>query len=104
MKGEIMTVELFAILLVICSIITPLTVEGIKSFKTNIPNNVLALFASIPIGAVACVIAYETQHIPYSLLNVLYIVAFILANWLGSMYGYDKAIQTIKQISNIKGE
>lgn len=99
-----MTVELFAVLLIICSLITPLVVEGLKTFKTSIPNNVLALIASCPIGTIACIIAYETQHIPYSLLNVMYILAFVLANWLGSMYGYDKAIQTIKQISNIKGE
>lgn len=99
-----MTVELFIVLLVICSLITPWVVEGIKTFKLGIPNNIIALFVSCFVGPVACLIGYTTLNIPINLLNCLYIIAFVLANWLGSMFGYDKAIQTIKQISNIKGE
>lgn len=98
-----MTVELFIVLLVVCSFVTPLVVEGVKSFKLDIPNNIVALFVSCIVGPLACLISYTTLHIPIDLLNCLYIVAFIIANWLGSMFGYDKAIQTIKQISNIKG-
>lgn len=93
-----MTVELFITLLTISSIITSLVIEALKRYKLNVATNILALFVSVLIGMFTCFVAYVELRIPFSLLNCLYILAFVLANWLAAMNGYDKVMQTIKQI------
>lgn len=97
-----MTLELFVILLTICSVITSLLTEGLKKFldsmKVTYASNMLVLVVAVIVGFGASVLAYIKMDIPFSALNI--IMAFLLAcgNWLGAMVGYDKVMQAIKQI------
>ena len=93
-----MTVELFMTLLTICAICSSLITEALK--KTNVfkSNNILALIVSVLTGAFAVVFTYIKLGISFSTLNIMYMVAFVVANFVSCTVGYDKVVQTIKQI------
>lgn len=92
-----MRIELFIPLLTICAAITSLVVEAFKSTNWFKSYNLLALVVSLLVGGFTCVAAYCNLHIPFDFLNILYIIAFSVINWLCSTLGYDKVMQTIKQ-------
>lgn len=97
-----MTIETFLLLLTSLSIITGLVTEGVKKFldTSNIKytSNILVLIISVFVGGIGIVMYYLSKDITWTYMNIIYIFLMIIANWLGAMIGYDKVIQTIKQL------
>lgn len=94
--------------LLIVSVVTNLTVEGIKKLldTTTIKysSNVLAAITSAIIACAICAIYLIMNDIAFSLKVGVEIVILMYLGFLTSTVGYDKVVQTIKQIQNIKEE
>lgn len=100
-----MTLHVFLIMLLACSIFTSLTVEAIKmmftdgeSRKANIIAAAVAIVLAIIIGfgyAVLFAVAVTVQY-------VIMIIALCFLSWLCAMLGYDKVVQAITQITEGK--
>lgn len=92
-----MDVNTFLTLLTIISVFTSLFTEAIKK-QISGANNVLAGIVAIVISVVACV-----GYVLYSgaIVNAQLVFTFVILmamGWLCAMLGYDKVMQTIKQI------
>lgn len=97
-----MTIEIFLMMLLACSILTTLTVEAIKkmftdgeSRKANIIAAVVAIILAIAIAVIYAIMAAITVNAQY----IVMIVALCFLSWLCAMVGYDKVIQAIAQIT-----
>ncbi len=94
--------------LLIVSVVTNLTVEGIKKLLDGInvkySSNVLAAVSSVIIACVVCVIYIIMNDIVFSLKVGVEIVILMYLGFLTSTVGYDKVVQMIKQIQSIKEE
>lgn len=98
-----MTIQFFIILLVALCAVSSLLTEAIKRFyenrKENPSANLIAGINAIVIGGFGSVMAYIWFNIPFTVSNIVAIIAMIFLVWIGSMVGYDKVIQLIKQIA-----
>ena len=98
-----MTVELFLILLGILAAVTSLITEGLKKFldslKVSYASNVLVLVVAVVVGGVGTAVFYMWNDFAWTSLNIICMFLMMVANWLCAMLGYDKVVQTIKQIS-----
>ena len=100
-----MTVTLFVILATICCAVSSLLTEGIKQWfknksEKNYSANLIALINAAVVGCGGTAIAYVLLGVPFILPNILCLVLMCGVVWLGSMIGYDKVIQLIKQITD----
>lgn len=100
-----MTLHVFLIMLLACSILTTLTVEGIKkmfldgeSRKANILAAVIAIIMAIAIGVLYAIINVIIVDVQF----VAIMVALCFLSWLCAMVGYDKVVQAIYQITGTK--
>ena len=103
MPISFMTTALLAV-----SLLTNLTVEGIKKLlegtnKTYSSNILAAVLSTIIAGAV-CVIYLIMNDVAFSLKIGVEVVILMYLGFLVSTVGYDKVIQTIKQIQTSKWE
>ena len=98
-----MTLELFIILLIIMSAASGLLTEATKKWfenkNSNPSANLIATIDGLVVGGGGAAAAYVWLGIAFTLPNILAIVAMALAVGVGSMIGYDKVIQLIKQLS-----
>ncbi len=94
--------------LLIVSVVTNLTVEGIKKLLDGInvkySSNVLAAVSSVIIACVVCVIYIIMNDVVFSMKIGVEIVILMYLGFLTSTVGYDKVVQMIKQIQSIKEE
>jgi len=101
-----MSISLFMIIFFICTVLTPLLTQAIKmifiNFKAAYVSNIIVLVTSLFVSVFVVVFVYLSQSIPFTLLNVFYIIFMFIANWLGSMIGYDKVRQAFTQIAENK--
>lgn len=97
-----MTVEIFASMLAGCALVTGLITEALKKTGLVKSNNILALIVSVVVSVLSLTFYFVATSTPFTGTNILVSIAFWMANWVGAMVGYDKVIQTIKQI--ISGE
>ncbi len=101
-----MTVTIFLIILAACAIVTSLFTEGIKKFLDGLgviyASNILVLIVAMIIGCGATALYYVNYQVPFNALNSVYLALMGITNWLGSMLGYDKVMQAIKQIKGIR--
>jgi hypothetical protein len=92
--------------LLIVSVVTNLTVEGIKKLldgtTVKYSSNVLAAVSSVIIACVVCVIYIIMNDVVFSSKVGVEIVILMYLGFLTSTVGYDKVGQMIKQIQNIK--
>ncbi len=92
--------------LLIVSVATNLTVEGVKKLLdgTNVKysSNVLAAILSVVIACAICVIYIIMNDIIFSVKIGVEIVILMYLGFLVSTVGYDKVVQMIKQIQSIK--
>jgi heme A synthase len=99
-----MTVETFLMLLTVCSVATGLVTEAVKKFLTSINvkyvSNVVVLVVSIFIGGGVVTVFYVLNEAIASNNQFIFTILMIVLNWLGSMIGYDKIIQTITQFKD----
>lgn len=94
--------------LLIVSLVTNLTVEGIKKLldgtTVKYSSNVLAAASSVVISCAVCIIYLIMNDVAFSLKIGVEIVILMYLSFLVSTVGYDKVIQMITQIQGVKGE
>lgn len=97
MPISFMTTALLAV-----SLLTNLTVEGIKKLlnETNAKysSNVLAAILSIILSGAVCAIYLIMNDIGFSVKIGVEIVVLMYLGFLVATVGYDKVIQTLKQL------
>lgn len=92
-----MSTEIFMTLLFMCSILTGLITEALKELTTGKANAVAGIIAVI-LGIAVYVSYIAVQHITVTLSIVIAGCALCLLSWLCAMLGYDKVIQSLKQL------
>lgn len=99
-----MTVTLFITILTIGAAVTALITEAIKKAYCNAGKNyspnVIALVDAIVVGCGGTAVTYMLLGIAWTINNVICLILMGVAVWMGAMLGFDKIIQTIKQITN----
>ena len=99
-----MTFDLFLILLTILSVVTSLLTEGIKKFldslKVTYAANIVVLCVSVVVAGIGTSVFYMWNNFEWTTLNIICIFLMVVANWLGSMLGYDKVMQALTQIKS----
>jgi len=97
-----MTIEIFLMMLLACSILTTLTVEAIKkmftdgeSRKANIVAAVVAIVLAVAITIIYAIMFTVTVNAQY----IVMIITLCYLSWLCAMVGYDKVVQAIAQIT-----
>lgn len=103
-----MNVELFLTMLFGISLLTSLVVEAIKKMfehsGTGSRPNVLAAIVSVVLSVV-CYWGYTIyMETAFTAQGAVFLLALVMASWLSAMLGYDKVIQTVKQIITKKEE
>ena len=97
-----MSIALFITLLTMFSVITSVCTEGCKKLldeaKVTYASNVLVFIIACIIGIGGTCIYYVLNHIEFNVINVVCAALMGLATSIGAMVGYDKVIQTIKQL------
>lgn len=94
--------------LVVVSLTTNLTVEAIKKIleekKVKYSSNVLAALLSIVIACAICGIYIVMTDTIFTIKIAIEVLILMYLAFLISTVGYDKVIQMIKQIQNVKGD
>ncbi len=101
-----MTLMVFSGLFVGCSLAAGLLTEAIKKWYENAGKeysaNAIALVNAIVVGGFGMAIAYILTGIPWTVNNIICLGLMIVAIWVGAMIGYDKVIQMLKQLADLK--
>lgn len=96
-----MNVALFVSIFVGGGLMTMLLTQSIKQFYYNRGSeaspNVIALINALVVGGGGTAFAYMLIGIPWSVNNILCLVAMVIMVWMGSMIGYSKIIETFQQ-------
>lgn len=94
--------------LLVVSVITNLTVEGIKKLldgtKIKYSSNLLAAILSVLIAGVVSVIYLIMTDTIFTAKIGVEIVVLMYLGFLTSTVGYDKVLQMLKQIQIVKGD
>lgn len=103
-----MPISFLTTALLIVSVITNLTVEGIKKLldgtKVEYSSNVLAAILSVLIACAVSVIYLIMTDTVFTMKIGVEIVVLMYLGFLISTVGYDKVIQMLKQIQSVKEE
>lgn len=103
-----MPISFLTTALLIVSVITNLTVEGIKKLldgtKVEYSSNVLAAVLSVLIACAVSVIYLIMTDTVFTMKIGVEIVVLMYLGFLISTVGYDKVIQMLKQIQSVKEE
>lgn len=101
-----MTLTLFMSLLVILAVAVSLFTEAVKKFLDNMKvkysSNVVVLIISIIVGIGGTALMYIFMGIAFTPPNIVCMVLMAVAVWVGAMVGYDKVLQLIEQVKNLK--
>lgn len=101
-----MTITLFVSILTIGAAVTGLLTEAIKKFYANAGKNysanVVAFVNAIVIGCGGTAVTYMLLNMPWTVNNIICMIIMGVCVWIGSMIGYDKIIQIVKQLQNNK--
>ena len=101
-----MTISMFLILLSVFSLIVGLIVQALKKLLDecgrHYSSNIVACVVAAIVGICGTAIYYSLAEIAFTATNIICMILMGLATAVGSMVGYDKVIQTIKQIA-LKG-
>lgn len=97
-----MTITMFASLVTIFSIITSLCTEVCKKIldemNVKYASNILVCIIAAAVGILGSLAYYILFSMDLNAANIVCALLLSLATAVGSMVGYDKVIQTIKQI------
>lgn len=97
-----MTFTLFCSLLIGLGAITTLFVEFVKSvldgYNKTYNNQTVALLSGAVIGIVGTVVAYVLMTIPFTPINIAFIVFESVAVIIGAQLGYDKVLSVLKDV------
>ncbi len=101
-----MPVTFLTTALLIVSLLTNLTVEAVKKLLDGMPirysSNVLAAILSVLISGGVCAVYQILSGLPFSSQTGMEMVLLMYLSFLVSTVGYDKVVQTIKQIQTFK--
>ena len=99
-----MTVALFVSILTFGAAASSLLTQAVKKWyenkKKDYNSNTIALIDAIVIGCGGTAAGYMLMGIPWSVNNIICMLGMVVCVWIGSMIGYDKVIQWIKQIND----
>ena len=99
-----MTVALFVTILTAGAAASSLLTQAVKKWyenqKKNYSSNVIALINAVVIGCGGTAVTYMLVGIPWSVNNIICLLIMGVCVWIGSMIGYDKVIQLIKQLGD----
>lgn len=96
MNSELIATGMF--LLLVCSSLTSLIVEGLKKVIEITKPNVAAGIVAIIIGGAVSTGWILLNHMALDAATILFTAALIVLSWLCAMVGYDKVIQTLQQL------
>lgn len=99
-----MSIHVFLFMLLICSTFTGLVVEGIKNMLSNRGKTFSSSNVTVAVVAVILALAVSICYaiwfgLQFTAQYIICIIVLCVLSWLCSMVGYDKVIQTIKQIT-----
>lgn len=101
-----MTSTLFMALLIVMALAVSLLTEAVKKFfegsEITYSSNMVVLIVSIIVGVGGTALAYVFLDIAFTPPNIVCMVLMAVAVWVGAMLGYDKVLQMIEQLKNIK--
>lgn len=96
-----MSVTLFVSIFVGGGLVTMLLTQSIKQFYYNRGSeaspNLIALINAIVVGGGGTAFTYMLMNLPWTVNNVLCLIAMAFMVWMGSMIGYSKILETIQQ-------
>ena len=97
-----MSITLFITMFTVGAAAAALLTEAVKKFYANAGKecspNVVALVDAVVIGAGGTAVVYMLMNIPWTVNNIICLILMTVFVWIGSMIGYDKIIQLLKQI------
>lgn len=101
-----MTVTLFISIFTVGAAISGLLTEAVKKAYQNAQkeysSNVIALINAVVVGGLGTACAYMLLEIPWTVNNIICLALMAVVVWMGSMIGYDKIVQLLKQIGDVK--
>lgn len=101
-----MSVSLFLTLVSFLAVAVSFLTEAVKKLLdekgAKYSSNVVVLIISVIVGIGGTAVAYMYLNIPFTPPNIICMVLMAVAVWVGAMIGYDKIIQLIEQVKNIK--
>lgn len=90
-------------LLTVTSVLSGLVTEALKKTlnekKYEYSKNILAGISSVVVALLVGLGYLVLTHTPITADVIVYIIALIILSWLSAMCGYDKVVQTIKQLN-----
>lgn len=96
-----MSVSLFVSIFVGGGLVTMLLTQSVKQFYYNRGSaaspNIIALVNAIVVGCGGTAFVYMLMGLPWTVNNILCLVAMGFLVWMGSMIGYSKIIETFQQ-------
>lgn len=101
-----MPISFMTTALLVVSLLTNLTVEGVKKLLNesgkNYSSNALAAILSILLSCGICIVYLIMNDISFSMKIGVEIAVLMYLGFLVSTVGYDKVLQMLKQIQNVK--
>ena len=103
-----MTITLFVTIFTVGAMVSGLLTEAIKKAYQNAEKkysaNVIAFVDAAVVGGLGTACAYMLLGIPWTVNNIICLALMIVVVWIGSMIGYDKIMQLLNQLGNIREE
>jgi len=103
-----MTITLFVSILTVGAVVSGLLTEAVKKWYENMKkdysSNMIALINAVVVGGGGTSVTYMLLGVGWTVNNIICLILMAVCVWLGSMIGYDKILQLIKQFSDIKKE
>ena len=103
-----MTITLFVSILTVGAVVSGLLTEAVKKWYENMKkdysSNMIALINAVVGGGGGAAVTYMLLGVGWTVNNIICLLLMAICVWLGSMIGYDKILQLIKQFSDIKKE
>lgn len=100
------SIDVFMIGLMAVSILTGVVTEAIKklltALKVNYNANILSGIVAVVLSAAVGIAYIFVAGVGFTALSIVSLVALALMSWLSAMVGYDKVVQVIDQLKNVK--
>lgn len=100
------TGDIFMMGLAAVSVATGLVTEGVKQLlnllKVNYNSNIISGIVALLLAAGVGISYIAITGIGFTAGPIVSLVILALASWLCAMVGYDKVVQLINQLKNIK--
>ena len=99
-----MSITLFITMFTVGAAASALLTEAVKKFYTNAGKecspNIVALIDAVVIGAGGTAVVYMLMNISWTVNNIICLILMTWCVWIGSMIGYDKVVQLLKQLES----